>query len=294
MSPLLHCIDLDQPALTGFRSFISSWLVQTGNLTLLVDPGPLSTIPHLIAEVEKLGIDRVDYILLTHIHIDHAGGTGRLLERFPSARVICHPEGIRHMVAPEKLWQGSLKVLGKTAEAYGEIVPVPEGQIGWEETLEGGAIRSFFTPGHAQHHCCYMIGNLLIAGEVAGVRCPVWDGISMRPATPPKFLLPVALDSLDRMIALEPERMIFAHYGLDEDAPTSLKDARSQLLTWVDGVRLTLDLPEEEREEAFFQWLLANDPLFAPVQQLPADLLERERIFFGNSFRGMHEYVLTA
>ena len=118
----LVCIDLDQPQLEGFRQFISSWLCVTDRCTVVVDPGPLSTIPHLAAELRRHGVDHIDYILLTHIHIDHAGGTGALLREFPGALVICHPEGIRHMIAPEKLWEGSQKVLGQLAEVYGEIV----------------------------------------------------------------------------------------------------------------------------------------------------------------------------
>src|SRR5690242_9017571 len=131
----LFCIDLDQPALEGFRKFISSWLYLGQGFTLLVDPGPLSTIPRLSAELRRLGVERLDYALLTHIHIDHAGGTGALLREFPGATVICHPEGIRHLVAPEKLWQGSRKVLGPLADAYGEIVPVPAERIRFDEAI---------------------------------------------------------------------------------------------------------------------------------------------------------------
>ena len=151
----LFCIDLDQPTLEGFRKFISAWLYRGNGFTLLVDPGPLSTIPHLRGELRRHGVERIDYVLLTHIHIDHAGGTGALLREFPEARVICHPEGIRHLVAPEKLWQGSRKVLGTLAEAYGEIVPVPQEKIGFEEEIGASGVRVFLTPGHAQHHCCY-------------------------------------------------------------------------------------------------------------------------------------------
>src|SRR6056297_1613601 len=111
----LTCIDLDQPDHEGFRRFISSWLHRDKRLGFLVDPGPLSTIPHLLAELDKAGVERLDLILLTHIHIDHAGGTGALLDRYPEAKVVCHPDGIPHMIDPAQLWQGSLKVLGDLA-----------------------------------------------------------------------------------------------------------------------------------------------------------------------------------
>lgn len=292
----LVCIDLDQPTLEGFRKFISSWLYRGDGCTFLVDPGPLSTIPRLLGELRRHGVGRLDYILLTHIHIDHAGGTGALLREFPEARVICHPEGIRHLAAPEKLWQGSLKVLGATAEAYGEIVAVPAEKMLFAEEIGEIGVRAFLTPGHAQHHVCYLQGDLLFAGEVAGVRSEVPDGIFMRPATPPRFLLPVALDSIDRMLALNPRHMVFGHYGLVANAIEHLRIGRSQLLLWVKGVAATFDVAEAEREDAFFAWLLAHDEIFRHIDRLPPDLYARERIFLGNTLRGMREYVegLTA
>jgi len=286
------CIDLDQPGLTGFRQFISSWLYRGDNFNLLVDPGPLSTIPRLIAEMRRHGAKGLDYVLLTHIHIDHAGGTGALLREFPEAKVICHPDGIRHMVAPAKLWEGSQKVLGpQLAAAYGEIVPVPEGNIFFEEEIGSTGIRAFLTPGHAQHHCCYLLGDLLFAGEVAGVRSVVPEGILIRPATPPRFILEVALDSVERMLALQPKRMVFAHYGMVDTAVKHLEIARNQLLLWVEGARTVANLAGDEREEAMFAWLQERDEHYRNITQLPEDIRARERYFFGNTCRGMAEYV---
>lgn len=287
----LTCIDLDQPSLEGFRKFISAWLYRGEEFTLVVDPGPLSTIPHLVSELRRHDVERLDYILLTHIHIDHAGGTGALLDAFPGAQVICHPEGVRHMVAPEKLWQGSLKVLGAMAEAYGEIVPVPAERIGFAEQIGSTGVRAFLTPGHAQHHCCYLLDDLLFGGEVAGVRSEVANGIYMRPATPPRFIQEVALDSIERMIALQPRQLVFAHYGRVDSALEHLQIGREQLLLWVRGVAATAAAEPEEREAAFFAWLLEHDEHYANISQLPADIYARERIFLGNSLRGMSEYV---
>jgi glyoxylase-like metal-dependent hydrolase (beta-lactamase superfamily II) len=295
VSPMnLHCIDLDQPAIEGFRQFISSWLVRTGDATLLVDPGPLSTIPLLVDELRRLGVERLDYVLLTHIHIDHAGGTGALLREFPEARVICHPEGVRHLVAPEKLWLGSRQVLGaELADVYGEILPVPQGQIGFAETVGTTGVRAYLTPGHAPHHCCYLLDELLFAGEVAGVRCEVPEGIYMRPATPPRFILQTAIDSLEQMLALAPRWMVFAHYGLVEDAVSHLRIGRDQLRLWVEGAAQVGSIAEAEREPAFFAWLQAHDPVYRRIGQLPADIRTRERIFLGNTLRGMSDYVAS-
>jgi glyoxylase-like metal-dependent hydrolase (beta-lactamase superfamily II) len=282
------CIDLDLPSQPGFRKFISSWLYRNAGLTFLVDPGPLATIPYLLTELRRLGVERIDYILLTHIHIDHAGGCGALLAAFPEAQVICHPEGIPHLVAPEKLWQGTLKVLGPLAATYGEIVAVPAGRIAFQEEVGNG--RVWMTPGHAQHHLSFQFGDLLFAGEVAGVHYPLAAGIFMRPATPPRFILAVAQESLAKLIALDPQRLVFAHYGLVEDGGKYLQIASAQLDLWVRGVAVTTTAPEG-REEAIIAWLLAHDEHYRHVEQLPEDIRARERYFLGNSLRGMIEYV---
>jgi len=286
----LFCIDLDQPSLPGFRKFISAWCGRIAGKTIVIDPGPLSTIPRLVGGLRARGVERLDHVLLTHIHIDHAGGTGALLQAFPEAQVVCHPDGVRHMVSPQKLWEGSLKVLGKTAEAYGEIVPIPEKQIGFSEQVGLTGIRCFQTPGHAPHHCCFLADGLLFAGEVAGVRSEVAEGIYMRPATPPRFILPVALDSVQRMIEQRPERMVFAHYGLVDDAMTHLRIGYRQLRLWVQGAAV-VTASYGYAPDTFIDWLLEHDENFRNIDQLPGDLQEREREFIGNSFRGMSQYV---
>lgn len=286
----LHCIDLDQPGLEGFRRFISAWLYRCDGRTVVVDPGPLSTIPHLIAALESHGVERIDFVLLTHIHIDHAGGTGALLKRYPEAEVICHSEGIRHLIDPEKLWRGSQQVLGRLAEVYGEIVPVPAEQISFREAIAPG-LTAIATPGHAVHHLSFLAGSLLFAGEVAGVRNEAKSGVCLRPATPPRFLLDVALASLDKVIAAAPQQIVFAHYGLADDAATHLAIARRQLLHWVGVVADCNLLDPKEREAAIAAQLRATDPWYSRVAELPIDIQKREAYFLGNSLRGMIEYV---
>lgn len=287
----LHCFDLDQPSLEGFRQFISCWLYRDKNLAFVVDPGPLSTLPKLLEELQVAGVEQLDYILLTHIHIDHAGGTGALLKAFPEAKVVCHPQGVRHLANPEKLWQGSQQVLGKLAEAYGEIIPVAADKMISSDQLEKLGIRTFQTPGHAQHHCCFLFDELLFGGEVAGVHAVVEQGIYLRPATPPRFLLDVATDSLRRMISLRPRYLVIAHHGLVEPAVKYLEIASQQLRLWVRGVVELTDSTSPLNEENFARWLQKNDPCYANLGQLDADIQKREKHFLGNSLRGMKEFV---
>jgi hypothetical protein len=114
----------------------------------------------------------------------------------------------------------------------------------------------------------------------------------MRPATPPRFLKEVALGSLQRMIDLAPRRMVFAHYGLVENALEHLHIGRRQLHLWVEGVgACTAAVDEARRETAIIEWLLERDPQLRNISRLPADIQARERTFLGNSLRGMQEYV---
>ena len=287
----LHCIDLDMPAMAGFRKFVSCWLYRTDEFAFVVDPGPLSSMPHLLAELRKLKVEKLDYILLTHIHIDHAGGTGALLKAYPAAQVISHPQGLKHLLDPAQLWRGSQQVLGELAELYGEILPVPKANIGSAEQLEKRGIKLFQTPGHAQHHCCYLLDDLLFGGEVAGVHSKVKEGIYLRPATPPRFILEVALDSLQRMIDLQPRYLVIAHYGLVEPAVDYLRIASKQLTLWVKGIALLKSKEKDPSEQTIFDWLQEHDEYYRNQAQLDADIRTRERYFLGNSIRGMSDYV---
>jgi glyoxylase-like metal-dependent hydrolase (beta-lactamase superfamily II) len=290
----LRLIDLDLPR-EGFRTFISSWLYRPGDLTILVDPGPRSTIPVLLEALKTEGIDTLDYILLTHIHVDHAGGAGLLLARYPDARVICHPQGIRHMIDPAKLWEGSRKVLGEIAEAYGEIAPIPSGSIGVEERIEKGnlVIAAYETPGHAPHHLCFLIGDVLFAGEVAGINYPFRDGeLYLRPATPPPFNYEIYRGSLEKASLLGAARLCFGHYGARTDSGNVFTLALAQLDNWLATVKKYRDNQPDSFEEPVFADLLAHDRGLRRYHELPPDIQARERYFSFNSIRGMREYLL--
>lgn len=288
----LHLIDIDQ-ALEGFRKFISAWLYRIGGSTILVDPGPASTIPYLAEQLKRTGVGRVDQVLLTHIHLDHAGGTGQLLRHFPEARVNCHPRGIPHMVAPQRLWEESKKVLGKVAEAYGEMAPVPEASIVWQERIPVGdsLVEAVETPGHAAHHVSYRVGDLLFAGEVGGVYVPLDAGLYCRPATPPPFQHGTFRDSIARIAALDVSLVCLGHYGCRQDVAGLFERARRQLDFWVDTVEKHLRTKREPFEEAVLADLIANDPNMAGWHSMPDDIRAREQNFCFNSIRGIRMYL---
>ena len=288
----LCLIDIDQ-ALEGFRKFISAWLYRTGDVTLLVDPGPASTIPYLVERLKLAGVDRIDQVLLTHVHLDHAGGTGRLLKHFPGAKVNCHPKGIPHLVAPQKLWEESKKVLGNVAEAYGEMAPAPEPNISYRERIDVGgvSIEVIETPGHAPHHVSYRVEDILFAGEVGGVYVPLESGFYVRPATPPPFQHEIFLDSISRAAALDVSLVCLGHYGFRTDTAALFERARRQLDFWVDTVGRHVKAGGEPFEDTVLADLIEKDPDMAGWHLLPKDIQARERNFCVNSIRGIRMYL---
>jgi glyoxylase-like metal-dependent hydrolase (beta-lactamase superfamily II) len=294
--PFLHVIDLDH-ALVGYRKFLSCWVCRDERLTFIVDPGPMSSVDHLIESLKALRISKIDYVLVTHIHLDHAGATAEVVRAFPGARVLCHERGVRHMLDPTRLWQGSLDVLGEVAEAYGQPPPVAEEAMVDATEIARAGIRVVPTPGHAAHHLSFIFRDMLFAGEMAGLHAPLPKHMPertyLRPATPPKFILEVAVESLDRTLALSPppQRMIFGHYGLVTDPPKYLTAARDQLAHWVATVReLSRDSADGLQERAH-KHLLETDPLYANFLHLDEDIQEREYHYVGQTLDGMLDYV---
>jgi len=290
----LHLIDLDQEK-PGYRKFIASWLYRGPDLTYLVDTGPANTADVLLSELRRLGVKRLDWILLTHIHLDHAGAAGHVAAAFPEAGVVCWPKAAQHLVESSRLWAGSLQVLGDTARMFGEPLPLAPARIMHPDRLANRGLRWLHTPGHAPHHISFVHGDILYGGEAAGMTCPTRSGaLYMRPATPPRFYLDVALDSLHRMQALEPlpGRFAFAHHGLAEDSATILRRGAAQLPRWVAAIReLSEEAGVEEWSPQFqariIDRLSACDPLFATFSELDDDLQAREHEYIRNTQEGM-------
>ncbi len=284
ISEHLFLIELNQN-ITGFNQFISAWLYRGHKRSVLVDPGPTSTISVVRQALRDLHVNWLDGILLTHIHIDHAGGTGMLMSSFPEARIICHPRGIPHMVDPEKLWQGSLAVLGEVAEKYGRIIKVHPSRISYETSVDKGSLHVdvIETPGHAAHHLSYLVDGILFAGEAAGVHVVEKDISYLRPATPPRFIYDVYRGSVLKLMELKASYICFGHFGLHDDVDRVLRAALSQLDLWWDIVRDSVTLDEER----ILEKLLTADPQLERFADLSPAIRERELYFMKNSLRGL-------
>lgn len=228
----------------GRDRVIGSWLVDG----VLIDPGPESSIETLLA---KLGDERPHALLLTHIHFDHAGASGALVERWPDLRVYVHEKGARHMADPERLVASARQIWGEDFDRlWGRVVPVPEDNL---EVLEGGeSIEGFdveYTPGHAKHHVSYFhrdTGHAYV-GDMAGVRIPP-TGIVRAPTPPPDIDVEAWLDSVDRIEARQPSAVVITHFGRIDDVPGQLAAVRAAL-------RFQADLARDNSEEEFVEEL---------------------------------------
>lgn len=287
MEPLL--IELTQNR-AGFSHFIGSW-VFTGPPVILIDIGPTNSIPGLVAFLKAVGVESVDYVLLTHIHIDHAGGTARFLEHFPTAKIICHEKGVGHLVNPEKLEANSRKILGDLVDTYGPFKPVKPDYFIPHHLAEIPGLQIIETPGHAVHHLCFSYKGHLFAGEAAGIRIDAEGSDYTRPATPPVFFLQEFVNSIDRLLELEDQYICFAHYGKCEGSHLYLKRAREQILHWEDIIRRERASRPVSPVESYFERLLDEDPLLEVYKRMPEDIQARERIFIGHAIEGYLGYL---
>ena len=282
MQPVLIEIKQDRP---GFDRFIGSWLCPFDK-TMVIDVGPSRSLPKLIAALTARGVHRVDYVLLTHIHMDHAGGLAEFLDHFPMARAVCHSKAISHLLDPSKLWLGSQKTLGDLAEVYGPIAPVKRERLIPHTEAQAEGIDLLETPGHAVHHLSYIVRGNLFAGEAGGiyVRGEGWE--YLRPATPPVFFLKQFLESMDRLLNARDLTMCYAHFGRADSSHHMLKRERAQLLFWERIIREEMAKGDPLLMERCMAKLLAEDQELTAFQAMSSADQDRERFFMGNSIKG--------
>lgn len=236
----IHTID------TGFvRSrFDAAYLIVENGRGAFVDCGTNHSMPRLLAALGDAGLvpADVDWLILTHVHLDHAGGAGELLARLPNAKLVVHPRGARHMIDPSQLWAGASAVYGEQLmeSSYGRLRPVPaervvEANDGHGVDLAGRVLRCLDTPGHAKHHLTVhdAHSNTCFTGDVFGLSYREFDtanGPFVLPTTTPVQFDPEALHvSIHRLVALQPAAMYLTHYGRVEDIERLAADLHAQI-----------------------------------------------------------------
>jgi len=236
LSDFTYLIDLKT---AGYENFIAAYVLKEDKVAV-VETGPTSSIPNLLAGLQEIGIrnDAVDYMMVSHIHIDHAGGAGTLLENLPNAKLLLHKRGASHMVNPEKLWIHSRETLREIVDLYGPIQPVPENRIIISEdgTIidlgEHVKLQVIETLGHASHHQSFYEkeSRTLFLGDAGGIYLEKLDAVI--PTTPPPLRLQMKLDSLEKLIRLEPKLLCYTHFGQADSAVSRLQEYAEQLKLW--------------------------------------------------------------
>lgn len=214
--------------------FDASHLVMHGGRAALVDCGTSHSVPPILAALEAMGVarDAVDWVFITHVHLDHAGGAGQLMQALPNARAVLHPRGAPHMVDPTKLIAASRAVYGDAAyeKLYGEILPIDAARVhvtaeGERIALAGRSFQVLHTPGHAMHHHVFFdeLSRGVFTGDTFGLSYRDFDvdgrAFAFPTTTPTQFDPRQLIDSIQRIMALQPEAAYLTHYGRITDLP---------------------------------------------------------------------------
>ena len=251
----IHTID------TGFvrPRFDAAYLVVESGRGAFIDCGTNFAVPRMLAALDEAGISaaEVDWLILTHVHLDHAGGAGELIARLPNAQLVVHPRGARHMIDPSVLWAGASAVYGEAVmeQTYGRLRPIAADRVieapdGHVVELAGRPLRCIDTPGHARHHLTVYDerANACFTGDVFGLSYRDFDtanGPFILPTTSPVQFDPPALHaSIERLLALQPDAMYLTHYGRVEDVERLAADLHVQIDAMVDLARAAHGKPD--------------------------------------------------
>ncbi len=247
----LSLIDLN---FQGRPGVIGAYLLEDAGEHALVEIGPGSTLDALLNGLEEAGVapEDISKILVTHIHLDHAGAAGSFIRRFPQAQLYVHENGAPHMVNPEKLLASATRIYGDMmGPLWGEFLPVPEENvhvISDEETITVGnrTLTEYYTPGHAWHHVVYHDAEReqVFTGDAAAVRLQGYGYV--RPPTPPPDLdLEAWGESIERIRHLQPASLNLTHFGPFTDVDRHLQEASGRLLAWADVIRHAVEIGQD-------------------------------------------------
>ena len=228
---------------------VASYILEQNGFAAIIETGNLASVETILAvlKLKNISKDKVLYVMPTHVHLDHAAGAGHLMQVFPEAQLVIHPRGARHMMNPEKLWQGASAVYGEAAmeNMYGSVVPVEESRmlIADDEFVLDFAGRELLfldTQGHARHH--YSIYDRqsrgFFTGDTFGMAYRELSTSSrpyiMPTTTPVQFDPEAWFSTLDKYLSYKPERMFVTHFGMVENIPPLAADLRARIETYVE------------------------------------------------------------
>ena len=275
----MHSISALDLHWAGHPRSIACALLCSQHSVVLVDPGPASTISTLRQQLWLHGLDisDVDSILLTHIHLDHAGATGTLVRQNPRLQVYVHARGVPHLVDPAKLLHSASRLYGDDmARLFGEFLPVPASNL---HSLQGGEtislvsrqLRVLYTPGHASHHLTYFdpAESVAFVGDTAGI-CVNGHPFILGATPPPDISIELWDASLDAILGLAPRRLFLTHFSFSDQPRAHIASYRECLYRWRDlSARLLSQNPDESTAmHRFAQEIAAHAAQFLSPDKL--------------------------
>lgn len=259
--PKIHTIDLN---FQNENEAIATYLIETEQGPILVDPGPYSTFENLKAGIEALGwrVIDIENILITHIHFDHAGAAWKFTEH--GATIFLNPIGLPHLKNPEKLWESAKMIYGDDMDRlWGEMKPIDEeylvGLADGQSVEFGDAVfQTVYTPGHAVHHNAYVLDDVIFTGDVAGVK--IENGPVVPPCPPPDINIELWKESIAKLRKINAKGIYPTHYGYHEDLENHFDQLEKSLNDWSNYIKPMYDdqIPNEEIVPVFVDYVTKN------------------------------------
>jgi glyoxylase-like metal-dependent hydrolase (beta-lactamase superfamily II) len=245
---------------------IASYLIRQGDAVVLIESGPGSTLSALQAGLAQEGLSAADvtHVLLTHIHLDHAGAAGWLAANAQSLEVYVHPIGAPHMLNPEKLIASATRIYGDRMQTlWGEFLPVPQNQLKIPNDAEEIVIGNLRfipinTPGHAEHHYVYLFEDIAFCGDVGGVRIPGYQYLRV-PMPPPELHLERWHASLARLRKEKAARIAPTHFGIFDDVEWQLREVEKGLdsaARWLEATMSGGETSIEHLRQSYTDWMM--------------------------------------
>ncbi len=256
---MIHTIDLN---FKGLPHSIASFLVPTEDGPVLIETGPHSTLSYLQDGVNKLGYDlsEIKHVLLSHIHLDHAGAAWYLAKL--GAKVYVHSRGYKHLKDPSRLMSSATRIYGDMMDKlWGSMEPIPAENLvevvdNQPISIGGKQFTPWYTPGHAVHHLAWQMDETLFTGDVAGVR--IGNGPVMPPCPPPDIHIATWVQSLDLIRELKLKKLYLTHYGLVTNINVHLDELEKRLIAWSQWIKPYWEgrVPAEEVIDPFRQYVV--------------------------------------
>jgi glyoxylase-like metal-dependent hydrolase (beta-lactamase superfamily II) len=210
-----------ETGLSVMTSMFTVYLIKESQ-GVVIEPGPAALVPRIQEAMKKLGMKDLAYIMPTHIHVDHAGGAGKLAQLFPMAKVLVHPAGVKHVVNPSRLIESTKTVFGEAFEAgFGAILPVPESQIksvadGEIIKVDGRELQIIYAPGHAPHHIAIFDRSVkgIFCGEALGLPGGEGNRVLLPAVAPPSFDQEIYLETMEKLKKLNARILFYSHGGV--------------------------------------------------------------------------------